>query len=105
MRAFEDGVFIWGYFGAVCKRHEILEAVAAARFDSDAEGEVRIGIDGHDLVEAICGAGSYFYTHLIAVFIFARVPYGFLDSRSGGEGVVGRSQRADLIYSGVIRGY
>lgn len=104
MLAFEDGVFIWGYFGAVCKRHEILEAVAATRFDSDAEGEVRIRIGGHDLVEAICGAGGYFYVHLIAVFIFAWVLYGFLDSRSG-EGVVGRLQRADLISSGGIRGY
>jgi hypothetical protein len=27
--------------------------VAATRFDSDAEGEVRIGIGGHDLVEAL----------------------------------------------------
>lgn len=105
MRAFEDGVFIWGYFGAICKRHEILEAVAATRFDSDAEGEIRIGISGHDLVEAICGAGGYFYVHLIAIFIFARVLYGFLDSRSGGEGVVERLQRADLRFSGGIRGY
>ena len=30
-----------------------MEAVAATRFDSDAEGEVRIGIGGHNLVEAL----------------------------------------------------
>lgn len=74
---FVDGV---GPFGSVFwrqsnKTHEVLEAVATATLDLNAQGKVGVAVLVHDLGEALRCTGGNLQHHLISILILLGIQY------------------------------